>query len=50
MLIVMSHNATTADVDAVVLAVSEMGFTAAPIPGRDKPGQFPQTRARLGAE
>jgi len=36
MLIVMSHNATAADVDAVVLAVSEMGFTAAPIPGRER--------------
>ncbi|GFE60280.1 3-deoxy-7-phosphoheptulonate synthase [Geobacter sp. AOG2] len=36
MLIVMSHNATTADVDAVVRAVSEMGFTAAPIPGRER--------------
>ena len=36
MLIVMSHNATTADIDAVVRAVSEMGFTAAPIPGRER--------------
>lgn len=36
MLIVMSHNATTADVDAVVRTVSEMGFTAAPIPGRER--------------
>jgi len=36
MLIVMSHNATTADIDAVVRAVAEMGFTAAPIPGRER--------------
>jgi 3-deoxy-7-phosphoheptulonate synthase len=36
MLIVMKHNATTADIDAVVRAVSEMGFTAAPIPGRER--------------
>jgi 3-deoxy-7-phosphoheptulonate synthase len=36
MLIVMSHNATTADIDAVVRTVSEMGFTAAPIPGRER--------------
>jgi len=36
MLIVMRHNATTADIDAVVRTVSEMGFTAAPIPGRER--------------
>ena len=36
MLIVMSHNATTDDIDAVVRAVGEMGFTAAPIPGRER--------------
>jgi 3-deoxy-7-phosphoheptulonate synthase len=36
MLIVMSHNATTANIDAVVRAVAEMGFTAAPIPGRER--------------
>jgi len=36
MLIVMSHNATTADIDAVVRTVGEMGFTAAPIPGRER--------------
>jgi len=36
MLIVMSHNATTADIDAVVRTVSEMGLTAAPIPGRER--------------
>ncbi|MGD0586575.1 MAG: 3-deoxy-7-phosphoheptulonate synthase [Oryzomonas sp.] len=36
MLIVMSHNATTADIDAVVRTVGEMGLTAAPIPGRER--------------
>ncbi|QEM69171.1 3-deoxy-7-phosphoheptulonate synthase [Geobacter sp. FeAm09] len=36
MLIVMSHNATTADIEAVVRTVSEMGLTAAPIPGRER--------------
>ncbi|KAB0672288.1 3-deoxy-7-phosphoheptulonate synthase [Oryzomonas sagensis] len=36
MLIVMSHNATTADIDAVVRTVNEMGLTAAPIPGRER--------------
>ena len=36
MLIVMSHNATTAEIDAVVRTVNEMGLTAAPIPGRER--------------
>jgi 3-deoxy-7-phosphoheptulonate synthase len=36
MLIVMSHNATTADIDAVNRVVAEMGLTAAPIPGRER--------------
>lgn len=33
MLIVMSHNATQTDIDAVIRTVQEMGYTAAPIPG-----------------
>ncbi len=33
MLIVMSHNATQTDIDAVIGTVQEMGYTAAPIPG-----------------
>jgi 3-deoxy-7-phosphoheptulonate synthase len=36
MLIVMNHNATTADIDAVIQAVAEMGYTAAPIPGSER--------------
>jgi 3-deoxy-7-phosphoheptulonate synthase len=36
MLIVMSHTATQADIDKVIEAVSEMGFTAAPIPGGER--------------
>jgi len=36
MLIVMSHNAAATDIDAVVRVVSEMGFTAAPIPGSER--------------
>ncbi|HEX9079518.1 MAG TPA: 3-deoxy-7-phosphoheptulonate synthase [Desulfuromonadaceae bacterium] len=36
MLIVMNHNATQADIDAVIEAVKEMGFTAAPIPGSER--------------
>lgn len=36
MLIVMNHNATQADIDAVNLAIAEMGFTAAPIPGSER--------------
>lgn len=33
MLIVMSHNATDKDIDAVIRMVTDMGFNAAPIPG-----------------
>lgn len=36
MLIVMNHNATQAEVDAVVKAVQEMGFRAEPIPGSER--------------
>ena len=36
MLIVMNHNATQADIDAVNRAVQDMGFTAAPIPGSER--------------
>jgi len=36
MLIVMSHTATQADIDKVIATVSEMGFTAAPIPGSER--------------
>lgn len=36
MLIVMNHNATPADVEAVTRVVREMGFTAAPIPGSER--------------
>lgn len=36
MLIVMSHNATQADIDKVIETVKEMGFTAAPIPGSER--------------
>ncbi len=36
MLIVMSHTATQADIDKVIATVSEMGFTAAPIPGSQR--------------
>lgn len=36
MLIVMNHNATQANVDAIIKAVDEMGFTAAPIPGTER--------------
>lgn len=36
MLIVMSHTATQADIDKVIEAVSQMGFTAAPIPGGER--------------
>ncbi|HEY4743510.1 MAG TPA: 3-deoxy-7-phosphoheptulonate synthase [Desulfuromonadaceae bacterium] len=36
MLIVMNHNATQAEVDAVTKAVEEMGYTAAPIPGSER--------------
>lgn len=36
MLIVMSHTATQADIDRVIGTVSELGFTAAPIPGSER--------------
>jgi 3-deoxy-7-phosphoheptulonate synthase len=36
MLIVMNHNATQADIDAVNKAVTDMGFTAAAIPGSER--------------
>lgn len=36
MLIVMNHNATRKDIEAVNRAVEEMGFTAAPIPGSER--------------
>ena len=36
MLIVMNHTATQADIDNVIATVSEMGFTAAPIPGGER--------------
>lgn len=36
MLIVMKHTATQADIDKVIATVSEMGFTAAPIPGGER--------------
>ena len=36
MLIVMNHNATQADVEAVTAVIREMGFTAAPIPGSER--------------
>jgi 3-deoxy-7-phosphoheptulonate synthase len=36
MLIVMNHNATQADVDAIASAVKEMGFRAEPIPGSER--------------
>jgi len=36
MLIVMNHNATQAEVDAVTKAVEEMGYTAASIPGSER--------------
>jgi 3-deoxy-7-phosphoheptulonate synthase len=36
MLIVMNHNATQADIDAVNRAIAEMGFTAAPILGSER--------------
>jgi len=36
MLIVMNHNATQADIDAVNKAIADMGFTAAPIPGSER--------------
>ena len=36
MLIVMNHNATQVEVDAVVKAVQDMGFRAEPIPGSER--------------
>ena len=36
MLIVMSHTATETDIERVIKTVSEMGFTAAPIPGSER--------------
>jgi 3-deoxy-7-phosphoheptulonate synthase len=36
MLIVMNHTATQGDIEAVTRAVAEMGFSAAPIPGRER--------------
>jgi len=36
MLIVMNHNATQADIDAVNKAIADMGFAAAPIPGSER--------------
>lgn len=36
MLIVMNHNATQEDVDAIAKIVSEMGFRAEPIPGSER--------------
>jgi len=36
MLVVMDHNATPAEVDAVVAAIEERGYTARPIPGGER--------------
>lgn len=36
MLIVMSHSASQADIDKVIQTVSEMGYSAAPIPGSER--------------
>lgn len=36
MLIVMNHNATQSEIDAVNRAIQDMGYTAAPIPGRER--------------
>jgi len=36
MLIVMNHNATQSDVDAIAAVVKEMGFRAEPIPGSER--------------
>jgi len=36
MLIVMNHNATRADIDAIAKAVRDMGFRAEPIPGSER--------------
>jgi 3-deoxy-7-phosphoheptulonate synthase len=36
MLVVMSHNATSSEIDGVVEMIREMGYEAAPIPGRQR--------------
>lgn len=36
MLIVMSHQATEADVNSITAIITDMGFTAAPIPGSER--------------
>ena len=36
MLVVMSHSATAADVDAVCAAITSMGYTPAPMPGAQR--------------
>ena len=36
MLIVMSHNASQADIEAITRIVAEMGFRAEPIPGSER--------------
>jgi len=36
MLVVMKHGATTADIDAVVAAIEEMGYEARPMPGAQR--------------
>jgi 3-deoxy-7-phosphoheptulonate synthase len=36
MLVVMSHNATSAEIEGVVTKIREMGYDAAPIPGRQR--------------
>ena len=36
MLVVMKHGATTAEIDAVVAAIEEMGYEARPMPGAQR--------------
>lgn len=36
MLIVMNHNAAQTEIDAVIKAIQDMGYTAAPIPGSER--------------
>src|SRR6185369_7908871 len=36
MLIVMNHNAAQSEIDAVIKAIKDMGYTAAPIPGSER--------------
>lgn len=36
MLIVMGHNASQQDIEAVIAVIEEMGYSAAPIPGRER--------------